>query len=43
MALDASKLESALKSSLKSALDAEQGVAPDEGDEHRTKFCNAFA
>ena len=43
MALDAGKLESALKSALKSALDAEQGVAPDEGDEHRTKFCNAVA
>ena len=43
MALDAGKLESALKSALKSALDAEQGAAPDEGDGHRQKFCNAVA
>jgi len=43
MALDASKLENALKSALKSALDAEQGAAPDEGDGHRQKFCNAVA
>ena len=43
MALDAGKLESALKSALKSALDAEQGAAPDEGDGHRTKFCAAVA
>ena len=43
MALDAGKLESALKSALKSALDAEQGAAPEEGDGHRTKFCNAVA
>ena len=43
MALDAGKLESALKSALKSALDSEQGAAPDEGDGHRQKFCNAIA
>jgi hypothetical protein len=43
MALNAGKLEAALKSALKSALDAEQGPAPAEGDGHRTKFCNAVA
>ena len=43
MALNAGKLEAALKTALKSALDAEQGPAPDEGDGHRTKFCNAVA
>lgn len=43
MALDSGQLHSALKATLKSELDSELGVAPAEGDEHRTKFCNAFA
>lgn len=43
MALDASQLHSSLKGTLKSELDSALGVAPDEGDEHRIKFCNAFA
>ena len=43
MALDSGQLHSSLKSTLKSELDSELGPAPAEGDEHRTKFCNAFA
>ena len=43
MALDSGQLHSALKSTLKSELDSALGPAPDEGDEHRTKFCNGFA
>ena len=43
MALDAGKLEGALKGSLKSELDSALGPAPDDGDAHRTKFCNGMA
>ena len=43
MALNAGQLHSSLKGTLKSELDSALGPAPDEGDEHRTKFCNAFA
>jgi len=43
MALNKGELHSSLKSSLKSELDSALGAAPDEGDGHRQKFCNAFA
>ena len=43
MALDAGSLHSALNGTLKSELDAALGAAPDEGDGHRAKFCNAFS
>lgn len=43
MALSASQLEGALKGSLKSELDSALGPAPDDGDSHRTKFCNGMA
>lgn len=43
MALNSGQLHSALKSTLKSELDSALGAAPDEGDDHRTKFCNGFA
>ena len=43
MALDAGSLHNSLKSTLKSSLDSHLGAAPDEGDGHRTTFCDAFA
>ena len=43
MALNSGRLHSSLKSTLKSELDSALGPAPDEGDDHRTKFCNGFA
>ena len=43
MALNSSQLHTSLKGTLKSELDSALGAAPAEGDEHRTKFCNAFS
>ena len=43
MALNAGSLHSALNGTLKSELDSALGVAPEEGDGHRTKFCDAFS
>ena len=43
MALDSGQLHSSLKATLKTELDSALGQAPAEGDDHRTKFCNAFA
>ena len=43
MALDIPKLEFDLGNSLKKELDDALGAAPEEGDDHRLKYCHALA
>lgn len=43
MALDATALETSLKSRIKTELDSKMGAAPEEGDGHRQDFSDALA